>query len=159
MLTHQRLLDVLSYNHETGEFKWKNICCNRVKPYTKAGTFNNNGYILISIDAKKYMAHKLAWFYVHGEYPKSMLDHINRIRDDNRICNLRVATVKQNNENISIRSHNTSGYRGVTWHKTAKKWMASITHNKKQIYLGLFEDIKEAAHTADCKRKQLFTHI
>jgi hypothetical protein len=159
ILTKEKLQEVLSFDYETGEFKWKNVCSNRVKPYTKAGSLNHNGYLVIGISGKKYFAHNLAWLYVYGEFPLRMLDHVNRNRQDNRICNLRIATTKQNNENISLRSHNTSGHRGVTWHKAAKKWMASVTHNKKQIYLGLFEDVKEAALIAESKRKQLFSHL
>jgi len=157
MITQERLKQLVSYDHETGLFKWKNVSLNRIKPYSIAGT-NKNGYVVISIDGKKYMAHVLAWLYVHGYLPKEAIDHKNRLRDDNRIENLRQATVKQNNENLGKRSHNTSGFRGVTWHKTAKKWMSSVTHNKKQIYLGLFEKPEDAAAVADSKRKELFTH-
>lgn len=158
-LTQEKLIGLVSYDKETGDFHWKNVDMNQVKPYTKAGYVNNNGYVVIAIDGKKYMAHWLAWLYTIGSFPENSLDHINRIRHDNRICNLRPATTKQNNENLGLRSHNTSGHRGVTWHKNAKKWMASVTHNKKQIYLGLFDDVNDAANAAKNKRNELFTHL
>jgi len=159
MLTQAKLKELISYNQETGDMKWKNISHNRVKPYTKAGHMDRTGYARLSIEGKKYMVHRLAWLYVYGSFPENAIDHINRDRNDNRFSNLRLATVKQNNENISLRSHNTSGYRGVTWHKAAKKWMASVTHNKKQIYLGLFDNLDDAANSAKNKRNELFTHI
>lgn len=159
MLTQQRLKELVSYDPNTGIMKWRNVSINRVKPFTEIGHTTKSGYIRCSIDSKKYMVHLLAWLYMYGKFPEHMLDHVNRNRSDNRISNLRQATVKQNNENLCQRGHNTSGHRGVTWHKSAKKWMASVTHNKKQIYLGLFNDVLEAAKAAENKRNELFTHL
>lgn len=157
MIIQQQLKDLVTYDPKTGIMIWKFITSNRVKKDRKMGHYAN-GYLMTSIFGKKYQVHRLAWLYVYGEFPKHMLDHINRIRDDNRIENLREVTVKQNNENISLRSHNTSGHRGVGWHKGAKKWMAYITHNKKQIHLGLFDDLNKAVEVAKNKRAELFTH-
>ena len=85
-----------------------------------------------------------------------IIDHINRNPLDNRRCNLRYATKQQNNFNSSIRKDNTSGYRGVIWNKQVKKWHVQIAHNKKRIYLGCFNSIKEASEVYKSKAVELF---
>ena len=78
--------------------------------------------------------------------------------DDNRLSNLRLASRKQNCENVKMLSSNTSGFRGVTWHKGAGKWSAQIQHNRENRYLGLFEAAALAAEFAQLARDMLFTH-
>lgn len=80
-----------------------------------------------------------------GNYAYSHSDHVNRDPLDNRRCNLRTATASQNLHNRGIQKNNTSGYKGVHWSKQAKKWEVRMLVNKKTIYGGLFEDIKDAA--------------
>src|SRR6185369_10895033 len=99
---------------------------------------NHQGYWRIFIYGKAYLGHRLVWLYVYGEWPRGDIDHVNRTRSDNRLCNLRVATRSQNLGNMGRRPVNTSGYKGVTWHKRAEKWLAQISVNRKNIYLGLF---------------------
>lgn len=143
-----RLKELLHYDEETGQFtrlktrgRGKKKCLvGRV-----AGCISNDGYRHIAVDGRRYLAHRLAWLYVHGVFPVDQLDHINCVRDDNRIANLRLATQSQNNANMRVPSHNTSGVKGVYWHKGASKWMAYITANRQRRYLGLFTSIDAAA--------------
>ena len=152
MLTQERLKELLDYDPETGVFVWK-VNKNRARAGATAGTKNNRLYTVIRIDRKDYTAHRLAWFYMYGTWPKDQLDHINRVRNDNRIGNLREATMQQNQWNPSKRKDNSSGYTGVGWHKKTEKWMAYIVINMKQKYLGLF-NTPEEAHTAYVKAKE-----
>ena len=158
MITQLRLKELFHYSETTGLFT-------RIKQVTRrkvgeiAGTPHKRGYIHIGVDRKYYKAHRLAWLYVYGHFPELNIDHINRDCSDNRICNLRLATQKQNCENISPRKDNTSGYRGVHWHEAAKKWRASISHNKKRMIVGMFDSKEEAGLAARLKREELFTHV
>lgn len=143
-LTIEYLRSVLHYDQETGIFTWKVRTSNNVKVGDAAGCQNGEGYLLIRVCSRRYLAHRLAWLYMHGSWPKDQIDHINRIRTDNRIANLRDVTRKQNNQNRSTQSNNTSGHIGIYWHKRDSKWVASIMHNQKLIHLGYFTDIEDA---------------
>jgi hypothetical protein len=109
-----------------------------------------NGYLECSLDSKRYYLHRLAWFYVYKVWPSDNIDHINGNKSDNRLVNLRQATQSQNMHNRNKYKNNTSGYKGVTWHKQYKKWNAQITYNNKLINLGFF-DCPVEAHKAYCK--------
>ena len=144
-LTQERLQELLHYDPETGIFT--NLKSRgRVKIGSVAGSKNPNGYIYIAIDSKKYRAHRLAWLYVHGNFPEKCLDHINEVKDDNRIVNLRLATNLENHQNQSSpRTNNTSGFNGVGWHKFSGKWLARIMANGKHKHLGYFDTAEEAS--------------
>ena len=125
MITQKELKELLHYDPGTGVFVWKNIItANQKKNGDVAGGYDDKGYIKIRINYKHYLAHRLAWLYVYGEWPSKHLDHINRNPSDNRISNLREATHLENNKNASKRKDNTSGYKGVNWHARNKKWIA-----------------------------------
>jgi|SRR5215467_9025499 len=152
-LTQRRLKELLDYNPATGEFFWK-VARHKVKVGDRAGGIGSKdkGYWDIGIDGKRYRAHRLAWFYVHGKWSK--LDHKNRDPLDNRISNLREASNKQNQGNRKINQNNRSGLKGVIQFR--KKWRAQIGHNSKVIWLGDFLT-PELAHQAYCeKAKELF---
>lgn len=144
MLTQKRLKELLHYCPETGVFVWVVKPRKNMELGDVAGSVNGCGYVQIQIDGKLYLAHRLAWLFVNGKLPPSLIDHINRQRADNRICNLRIATTTENLQNASIRTDNTSGQSGVSWHKVTKKWRARIQTGKKEIYIGLFNDISDA---------------
>jgi len=150
MLTQEELKETLDYDPESGIFRWKVAKGLRVKVGDIAGTLHPNGYRYIKINGKRYLEHRLAWLYVHGEWPEDMIDHINGIKDDNRIENLRESTRSENGMNRSKQINNTSGYKGVTWNKAAQKWHTQIMINNKQKYLGYF-DSPEEAYAAYCK--------
>ena len=143
-LTAEKLRSVLHYSPETGIFTWKVGSANQVKVGDAAGRLLSDGYIRVKVRNIDYLAHRLAWFYVHGVWPTDQIDHINRIRTDNRIANLRDVSRKQNQQNASKRSDNKSGHPGVIWHKCVSKWRAHIRHNQKHIHLGCFTTIEEA---------------
>jgi hypothetical protein len=144
-ITQSRLKELLHYDQETGIFTWIAVTSTRIFVGDVAGSLDkSDGYVRISIDRKSYKAHRLAWLYVHDEFPPNEIDHINRVTSDNRICNLRSATRSENMHNTSIGINNTSGHVGVSWHKQSKKWMAHIRVNCKKIHLGRFDDINEA---------------
>jgi hypothetical protein len=143
-LTAEYLRSILNYDPETGIFTWKISTANRVKVGDAAGCPDGHGYLRIQLQSRLYKAHRLAWLYVYGEWPKLDIDHINRNRSDNRRANLRDVSHKQNHQNRSKPSNNTSGHPGICWHKQSSKWRARIRHNKKHIHLGLFTDIEEA---------------
>ena len=143
-LTAEYLRSVLHYEPETGVFTWKVRTSPRIKAGDVAGCPSGDGYLQITVCSRLHRAHRLAWLYVYGSWPKDQIDHINRNRTDNRSSNLRDVSHKQNGQNASKPSNNTSGHPGVVWHKQSSKWVARIMHNYKQIHLGYFTDIEEA---------------
>ena len=143
-LTAGYLRSILHYDPETGIFTRKVGSANQVKVGDAAGCPDGHGYLQIRVQSRLYKSHRLAWLHFHGVWPKDQIDHINRIRTDNRIANLREVSHKQNGQNRSNRSDNKSGHPGVSWHKLTSKWRACIKHNQKLIHLGLFATIEEA---------------
>jgi len=144
MITQSELKDVVDYCPDTGVFTWKVSLSYRGKAGTIAGNVRKDGYWRIMIRNKMYYSHRLAWLYVHGEFPICYIDHINHNKSDNRIENLRNADTFSNAHNIKKFSTNTSGHKGICWHKKAKKWMARFKCRGKVYYLGVYSDIEEA---------------
>lgn len=129
---------LVSYDKETGDFMWKIYRGGKAKANTKAGSLRPDGYLQLSINYKGIKLQRLAWYIATGNDPLDMeIDHINGIKTDNRLCNLRIATEAQNCFNRKKRSDNTSGYKGVT--KMRNKWAAAIAYNKTRKFLGIFE--------------------
>lgn len=153
MLTQERLRELLSYSESSGLFTWITKKGNQHQILgSVAGSQRSSGYISIGIDGKNYMAHRLAWIYVHGHLPESGIDHVNGVKTDNRIANLRKANQSENLQNQTICTRNTSGVQGVSWSKIARKWHAYISLNRKRVNLGLYSNIEDAA-TARKKAK------
>jgi hypothetical protein len=155
-LTAERLRDLLSYDAETGIFTWRVAVSHNVHAGAVAGTIDKSrGYRKISIGDVRYLSHRLAWLYVHGVWPTDLIDHANGVRDDNRLANLREATRRGNAANSRLSSNNTSGLKGVRWHKRDRKWHAQINVGGRTVYLGSF-NTKEAGHQAymDAARQQ-----
>lgn len=147
-LTHDRLLEVLKYDPDTGDFLSMVARGSRTDiEGTVAGQCHNQGYVAVTIDYKQYLAHRLAWFYVHGTWPEHEIDHINRDRSDNRIENLRESSRSQNMANTGLYSNNKSGFRGVHFSRHAKRFCAQLRCGDKRYNLGYF-DTAEAAHKA-----------
>lgn len=149
-VTQEILKDFVIYNPETGVFSYKPKIEKGSWKLKHGGTCTDRGYIVVKVHGKDYLAHRLAWLYVHGEWPEEEIDHINGIKDDNRIVNLREANRIQQMSNLKKSKANTSGYKGVSWSSNARGWQAEIKHNNKWYYLGTFHDPKEA-HKAYCK--------
>jgi hypothetical protein len=144
MVTQHRLKEVLDYNFDTGVFTWKKKTSKKIVVGQVAGCLDGQGYIMIKVDGKIYKAHRLAWLYVNGAFPSRQIDHINRVKADNRICNLREALPWENQQNHPMHSSNTSGVVGVNWSRHAKKWRAQIKHNGRNLHLGYYENMEDA---------------
>ncbi len=144
-LTQERLKEVLSYDPSTGDFIWLITRGRNAPAGTKASqSVNSQGYRQIMIDQQHFKAHRLVWFYVYGVWPEADIDHINGVRSDNRIINLRALSRSDNVMNSPRKCGTyTSRYRGVHYHKPVQKWVAKY----KGKYLGAF-DTEEEAHEA-----------
>lgn len=134
---------MLRYEPDSGLFFWIEKSGTR-RANSIAGTKDRNGYIVITIDKKPYRAHRLAWLFLTGEFPDAGIDHINRIRDDNRASNLRLATTNQNQHNTGLSSNNKSGFKGVYFNKRDSKYHAQIMIDKRRISLGLHDTAEQA---------------
>jgi hypothetical protein len=157
MITQERMKQLLHYNPNTGVFT--RIDSNRVDRLGKQpGSRNTKGHVQIRLDGVLYVAHRLAWLYMNGEFPVNQLDHIDGDKTNNKIVNLRDATNKQNQENVPLQVNNTSGYRGVSFDKRLKKFRAYVCHNRQQTTLGFFATSEAAATAAKKARDQFFTH-
>lgn len=142
-LTQERLKQVLVYDPVTG--RMHHLGRMGVKHGSKAGASDIEGYLVVRVDGVKHRANRLAWLYMTGEHPDGQIDHVNGIRSDDRFCNLRLVSNKQNGRNQRLQSGNKSGVTGVCWHKRFGKWIAQIRVDGKYIYLGMFSDIEDAA--------------
>jgi len=157
-LSHTRLLEVLAYNAKTGAFTWR-IQLNKRDTHAKVGDVagsHTNRYCRIQIDGYRYPAHRLAWFYTHGEWPENELDHRLRVPSDNRLSELRPATRSQNAINRKLHKNNTSGAKGVRWNIQMKRWCAFITKDRRRFYLGGFKTFREAVTTQQQAEQRLF---
>lgn len=155
-LKHRELLRVLKYDAATGRFTWRASMGPRGKAGCRAGSKTSCGYIAIRIHWNAYLAHRLAWFYSTGKWADGEIDHINGVRDDNRISNLREATRSQNRRNHAIHSNNTSGFPGVCFHGRIRKWQAYIGYNKRVHHLGYFATATAARDAYEAAAVDLF---
>lgn len=154
-MTHEDLIKILRYEEDTGEFYWRDPHCRRLRD-APAGTWHPRGYRTVTVMQKRYLAHRLAWFYVNGEWP-SQIDHINGIRTDNRIANLRTSTQSLNNANCRLRKDSTSGAKGVSFCKIKKLWLARIKPpGKARVSLGYFDNVADAALAYSNAAKEYF---
>lgn len=145
MLNAAELRATLSYEPETGIFRWRKTLSNRRREGQIAGCIcKRDGYNLIGVQGRVYKANRLAWLYMTGEWPAGLVDHANGNCSDDRWENLRLATASQNVFNSGVFAHNTSGYRGVYFSKQAKKWHARITYQRKTIHLGFYDNLEDA---------------
>lgn len=156
MISHSRLLEVLKYDPKNGEFIWLVAPRKNTPAGSIAGSLKPDGYIRITIEGIRYQAHRLAWFYMHGVWPPEKVDHENRVRSDNRKSNLRLATHSQNLANSCRPSHNTSGFKGVSWNRAMNKWLAQIQADGQNTNLGYFSDPKEAHQAYVDAARQLY---
>lgn len=151
-ITTDQVREALDYCASTGVFRWRKRVAN-TPPHkawntkyagTVAGCLTNRGYREVSLFDRKYFAHRLAWAHFYGVWPTAEIDHIDGDKLNNAIANLREATRQQNQCNCGPSRVNTSGFKGVTFHKRRGKWLASIKSYGQTHELGFFTDPAEA---------------
>jgi hypothetical protein len=142
ILSQERLKYLFEYDSITGNFT-RLTDTKSSKKGSIANTLDANGYVRIKIDGYSFLGHRLAYLYYYGYMPIKEIDHINGIRSDNRLCNLREATRQENLRNQKKHKTNTSGYKGVSWASNIGKWCAK----NRDATIGYFET-KEAASLA-----------
>lgn len=139
VLTAEYLRACVNYDPQTGHFSARLPSCKRNEG-DRLGAEGSHGYLGINIAGRSYLAHRLAWLYVHGCWPPEQIDHIDRDRKNNRLENLRPCTNQQNNWN----KRPATGHDGVSWCASRGRWRARITVDAKGKSIGYFEDLSEA---------------
>ena len=154
-VTADLVRSIYTFDPEEGIFRYRETRSGKCKAGSVAGSRKPNGYVLMSINGLFFQAGRVAWLYMHGEWPTHTIDHINRDRSDNRIANLRDVTNQVNSRNLGHqRANNTSGFVGVYFFKRSKRYHAQISHEGKLIFLGGYVDIQDAAKAyAEAKQK------
>lgn len=167
ILTQETLRELLDYNPETGIFTWKprplgtfasvragNQWNSRFSGKPAGCTDQLNGYTKITVHGRTCSAHQLVWLYVYGKRPKHEIDHINGVRNDNRLKNLRDVphVTNQQNQKRAQKSNQSCGLLGVTWNKQSEKWQSYIRYGGRRHFVGHFSCPKEA-HSAYLERK------
>jgi hypothetical protein len=151
-ITQEYLHSILHYDPITGVFTYKVKRSSRALKGAIAGAKDRRGYLSIKIDYVAYYAHRLAWFYIHGEWPKDQLDHVDGDKTNNALHNLREATAAQNTHNRPTPRNNKTGFKGVDLTRGGK-YRAAICIGYQHRFLGYF-DTAEEAHAAYCKAAQ-----
>jgi len=158
MLTQEQLRKLVRYSPVVGAFEKLVGQGTKASPkrWKLLGKSNaDNSYIYLMIRGKRYQAHRLAWLYMHGEFPEHEIDHIDGDRTNNAISNLRKATHAQNAANAQMSKKNSSGIKGVSWSKAAKKWVARIITNGEVAFNAYFKNIEDARSAIEAKRIEL----
>lgn len=143
MITQSELKEVLHYNPETGIFTWLKSRGTKKKGST-AGSVDHNGYVVLGVNGRQYKAHQLAILHCLGEMPDYDTDHVNGIKTDNRIKNLRSVSHKENTRNAKTRHDNGSGFPGVMWRGDARKWRVRIKGGSKRVNIGHYDKLSDA---------------
>jgi hypothetical protein len=144
MITQEELKQLVFYDKETGVFT--RLSSKRGDTaYKPTGTLTNKGYVLLWVCGKLYKAHRMAWLYEYGTMPIGEIDHINGIKSDNRISNLRDVTRSENNQNRKAHNKNNKNSAMGVRQNHIGKYVAAITINRKAIHLGCFSTIEEAS--------------
>lgn len=146
MLTQARLKQLLHYDSDSGIFYWK-VSGNGRTAGAVAGsvtTANGNQYIVISVDGKAYLAHRLAFVYMLGKFPDNIVDHGDNNGTNNAWNNLTDTTHAANLQSDNIPARGISGVKGVYWQEKAKRWSATYVRHGERHYLGLFDTVAAA---------------
>lgn len=146
MLTVERLKELVRFDYEKGRFFWLRETGKGIKlsKNGEVGSYDSHGYGQVRLDKKIYKEHRLVWLYHYGVWPEKQIDHINHERRDNRIENLREVSNQENSKNRPKQKNNTSGYQGVSFNKTRKKYHAYITIDGYRLTIGNYECLDDA---------------
>lgn len=144
IITQEKLKEILGYDPLTGVFVWRVASARKIKIGDVAGNLYSSGYLYIGFQRKLYRAHTLAWLYIHGVFPRKMVDHIDGNPSNNSIRNLRECSASENQKNRKMNSNNTSGYKGVSFDKSLGRWRATGATGNKTIHIGFFDTPEEA---------------
>lgn len=158
-MNQEQLKKLLHYCPQTGLFtRLKNAGRHKAGVVVGGKPSSTLKYVTIYVANQRFLAQKLAWLYVYGELPSTDLDHINGIKTDNRIENLRQVTRAQNMQNVRFHKHNTSGHKGVSWIERLKKWRVYLVVQYKQINIGLFANFDDAVAAYRVAAAKYHTH-
>ena len=159
-LTQELIGKALSYDPVTGYLIWKtNLYSKRAIPNKRAGSLvKSTGYRNISLFGRTYLEHQLIWFICNGAWPSGQIDHINQIRDDNRIVNLRDVSKADNARNRSRNPNSKLGEHGIWYNMRTRKYVAEITLNGKKVYQKSFDDVEQAITERRAKSLELGFH-
>lgn len=160
VLTQGRLKELLFYDENIEMFRYAKPRP-RIKVGDIAGYLNQSGYRSVMLDGKHYLEHRLIWLYFYGEFPSGLqnqIDHIDGNRTNNKLTNLRLCSNSQNQMNTCRQDNNTSGFRGVSYHKLTGKYQTRIKNpsTNKREYLGLYLTAEEASEVYEALAKEYF---
>lgn len=155
-LTATRLRELVTYDSDTGIVRRRISTSSNARCGDAVGSNHRSGYLRTQIGGTSYLVHRLAWLYVHGEWPNGEIDHINGDPMDNRISNLRLATRFEQNRNTGTRSNNACGVKGVYFDKRKGHWCAQIRAHGKCKFLGYFPSIADASAAYRTAASDLF---
>ena len=141
-LTVDLLNELLTYDRETGKLYWKSAR-QGVTVGKEAGALDKEGYSILRINYRRYRTHRVV-FLMHKGYLPVVLDHIDGDRANNRLDNLRPASLSQNQHNRKLNKNNKSGFKGVSYNSKSKMFLASIKHQRQTIFLGSYKTPEEA---------------
>ena len=146
MLEYREALELFRYDYETGVLYWRWRVSNRIHKTLEAGTQDkSNGYLYVKVHGRRYLVHRVVMLMCYGFCGEGLdVDHINHVRNDNRLANLRFVTHGENMRNKSVSSKSTTGVTGVDFSKAHKKYRARIRVNREFIHLGYFDTLEEA---------------
>ena len=155
----QEIAAVLNYCPKSGVFTRKTQTSNSVRIGQVAGCINPKGYRQIKVCGGRYYASRLAWLFVYSEWPDGQIDHVNHIRDDDRIENLQVVSSLGNNRNRSKATNNASGVTGVHWIKSRQCWRSNITVKGRLIHLYQGKDLDRAVAARNAAEREYGFHV
>mgnify|MGYP003638878544 CR=1 FL=1 len=156
---YEKARSTLIYDSISGLITWGEKTGKRVNIGDTAGCINSRGYrhIRVTIDnhPRELKAHRIAWFIYYGKLPYA-LDHVDGLKHNNSILNLRECNHSENAMNRGLNKNNKSGFKGVSWNKADKKWVAKISKDGETFTLGMFNSPKKASLSYEKKAKELF---
>lgn len=156
MIDAETLRAMLNYDPDSGVFTWKVNRRRKAMAGARAGYTSRDGYIYIKIFNRKYLAHRLAWLYVYGSFPKQMIDHWDRNPLNNSLINLRLATNTQNTINCKVHRDNKWGYKGVYFRRSSGRFLAQIGVSGRQVYIGSYSTPEEAGAAYLVKAREIY---